>query len=113
MFADFPCVGPHEAQLQFSHTDTHARSFHPQLYYLSFYVLINQSGKSATSKPSAYIESPTQMIYSFITLAVLLQTFHLKGSESCSAFEFLLGGAVSVFLNQLRLFHQKQEKKKK
>lgn len=55
-------------------------------------MLINQSGKGATSKPRAYIESPTQTIYCFITLAVLLQTFHLKGSESCSAFKFLLEG---------------------
>jgi len=61
-------------------------------------VLINQSRKISTSKPSVYIKSPTEIIYCFITLAVLLQTFHLKDSESCPTFKFFWGAVVGVFI---------------
>lgn len=86
-FADFHCLSPHKTEV-FTCRNTHIHSFHLQLYSLNFYVLINQSRKISTSKPSVYIKSLTQIIYCFITLAVLLQTFHLKDSESCPTFKF-------------------------
>lgn len=119
------CRGIRDANAKSRHLQTSTllahriqnRSFHTQTYaqvHFIFgcipwiFVLINQSRKISTSKPSVYIKSLTEIIYCFITLAGLLQIFHLKDSESCSTFKLFFFKQNKT--KQLGLFHQIYEK---
>lgn len=97
------------------HTQPYTRSFHPPPYPANFNVLINQGRKIPAPKPSVYIKTLTPIIYRFTTPAALLQTFHLKDSESCPTFKFLgsRGGFFCVCTSAKTLSRQEKNRKKK